>query len=400
MGIFQPNVGCYEYFIEIMTKLIQWQEIKNSRVILRLDLNVPLKDNIIESDFRISKSLPVIIELLKRNNELIILSHLGRPSVEKRESSLSLRVVCEHLSKMLDEPIKFITQFTDNITFDNYRIIMLENMRFCKGEIDNDPELARTISTYGDVFVFDAFGVSHRQESSTTGLMNFLDFAAGPLIESEVNAARSILENPAKPLCTIISGAKISTKISLIETFSDKADYLILGGGLLNTYLYCKGFELGDSLLERDLQQDIVNFFESENAKKIIMPIDLVCSADASLDNPKTKSISMVQSNDRVLDIGTKSIERYAEIIKKSSTVFWNGPLGYVEKKPYEKGTESIINVLAESNCFSVVGGGDTVSIIESMGVEDKISYISTGGGALLKYIEGKDMSVIKKLRL
>ena len=383
-----------------MTKLIQWQEIKNSRVILRLDLNVPLNDNIIESDFRISKSLPVIIELLKRNNELIILSHLGRPSVEKRESYLSLRVVCEHLAKMLDEPIKFITQLTDNITFDNYRIIMLENMRFCKGEIDNDTELARTISSYGDVFVFDAFGVSHRQESSTTGLMNFLDFAAGPLIKSEVNAARSILENPEKPLCTIISGAKISTKISLIETFSDKADYLILGGGLLNTYLYCKGFELGDSLIERDLQQDIVNFFESESAKKIIMPLDLVCSADASLDNPKTKSISMVQSNDRVLDIGTKSIERYAGIIKKSSTVFWNGPLGYVEKKPYEKGTESIINVLAESNCFSVIGGGDTVSIIESMGVEDKISYISTGGGALLKYIEGKDMSVIKKLRL
>ena len=383
-----------------MTKLIQWQDIKNSRVILRLDLNVPLKDNAIESDFRVSKSLPVINELLKRNNKLIILSHLGRPSVEKKESSLSLRVVCEHLSKLLRQPIKFITQLTNNITFDNYRIIMLENMRFCKGEIDNDPELARIISTYGDVFVFDAFGVSHRQESSTIGLMNFLDFAAGPLIESEISAARSILENPQKPLCTIISGAKISTKISLIETLSDKADYLILGGGLLNTYLYCKGFELGDSLIERDLQQDILNFFESESAKKIIMPIDLVCSSDASFDNPKTKSISMVQSNDRVLDIGTKSIERYAEIIKKSSTVFWNGPLGYVEKKPYEKGTESIINVLAESNCFSVIGGGDTVSVIENMGVEDKISYISTGGGALLKYIEGKDMSVIKKLRL
>ena len=383
-----------------MTKLIQWQDIKNSRVILRLDLNVPLKDNAIESDFRVSKSLPVINELLKRNNKLIILSHLGRPSVEKKESSLSLRVVCEHLSKLLRQPIKFITQLTNNITFDNYRIIMLENMRFCKGEIDNDPELARIISTYGDVFVFDAFGVSHRQESSTIGLMNFLDFAAGPLIESEISAARSILENPQKPLCTIISGAKISTKISLIETLSNKADYLILGGGLLNTYLYCKRFELGDSLIERDLQQDILNFFESESAKKIIMPIDLVCSSDASFDNPKTKSISMVQSNDRVLDIGTKSIERYAEIIKKSSTVFWNGPLGYVEKKPYEKGTESIINVLAESNCFSVIGGGDTVSVIENMGVEDKISYISTGGGALLKYIEGKDMSVIKKLRL
>ena len=383
-----------------MTKLIQWQEIKNSRVILRLDLNVPIKDNAIESDFRISKSLPVIKELLKRNNQLIILSHLGRPSVEKREASLSLRIVCEHLSSMLDERIKFINLVTDNMAFDDYKIIMLENMRFYKGEVENDPELARIISTHGDVFVFDAFGVSHRRESSTIGLMNFLDYAAGPLVESEVNAAKSILEDPDKPLCTIISGAKISTKIALIETFSDKADYLILGGGLLNTYLYCKGFELGDSLIERDLQQDILNFFESENAKKIIMPIDFVCSSDVSLDNPKTKSISMVQSKDKVLDIGTKSIKRYAEIIKKSSTVFWNGPLGYVEKKPYGKGTESIINVLADSNCFSVIGGGDTVSVIESMGVEDKISYISTGGGALLKYIEGKDMSVIKKLGL
>ena len=383
-----------------MTKLIQWQEIKNSRVILRLDLNVPIKENTIESDFRMSKSLPVIKELLKRNNQLIILSHLGRPSVEKREASLSLRTVCEHLSSMLEEPIKFIDLVTENMAFDDHKIIMFENMRFYKGEIENDPELARTISTYGDVFVFDAFGVSHRQESSTIGLMNFLDYAAGPLVESEVNAAKSILEDPERPLCTIISGAKISTKITLIETFSDKADYLILGGGLLNTYLYCKGFELGDSLIEKDLQQDIVNFFESENAKKIVMPIDFVCSSDVSLDNPKTKNISMVQSDDKVLDIGTKSIERYTEIIKKSSTVFWNGPLGYVEKKPYDKGTESIINVLADSDCFSVIGGGDTVSVIESMGVEEKISYISTGGGALLKYIEGQDMSVINKLGL
>tara|TARA_B100000614_G_C14524841_1_gene484087 strand:+ start:86 stop:1237 length:1152 start_codon:yes stop_codon:yes gene_type:complete len=383
-----------------MTKLIQWQEIGNSRVILRLDLNVPLKDNTVESDFRISKSLPVITELLSRNNQLIILSHLGRPSVEKPEPSLSLRVVCEHLSKMLHEPIKFVDQITDQITFGEYKIIMFENMRFFKGEVDNDPELAKVISSHGDFFVFDAFGVSHRQESSTTGLMNFLDYAAGPLIQSEVSAAKNILEDPKKPLCTIISGAKISTKISLIETFSNKADYLILGGGLLNTYLHCKEFEVGNSLIERDLQQEVVDFFESDNAKKIIMPIDLVCSSDVTLDNPKIKNISMLQSSDKVLDIGTRSIERYADIIKKCSTVFWNGPLGYVEKKPYDKGTESIINVLADSNCFSVIGGGDTVSVIENMGVEDKISYISTGGGALLKYIEGKDLTVIKKLGL
>ena len=383
-----------------MAKLIQWQQIEDSRVILRLDLNVPHKNNIIESDFRISKSLPVINELLKRNNKIIILSHLGRPSVEKKESSLSLHVVCDHLSTMLGEPIKFMNQITDKITFGEHRIVMFENTRFCKGEVDNDLELAKTISSHGDVFVFDAFGVSHRQESSTTGLMNFLDYAPGPLIQSEVNTAKSILEDPKKPLCTIISGAKISTKITLIETFSDKADHLILGGGLLNTYLQCKGFEVGDSLVEKDLPQEVLSFFESESARKIIMPMDLVCSADATLDYPKIKSISMVQSNDKVLDIGTKSIERYAEIIKKSSTVFWNGPLGYVEKKPYDNGTESIINVLADSNCFSVIGGGDTVSVIENMGVQDQISYISTGGGALLKYIEGKDMYVIKKLGL
>ena len=383
-----------------MTKLIQWQQIEDSRVILRLDLNVPHRNNSIESDFRISKSLPVINELLKKNNKIIILSHLGRPSVEKKEPSLSLHVVCEHLSAMLGEPIKFMNQITDKITFGEYRIVMFENTRFCKGEVDNDLELAKTISSHGDVFVFDAFGVSHRQESSTTGLMNFLDYAPGPLIQSEVNTAKNILEDPKKPLCTIISGAKISTKITLIETFSDKADHLILGGGLLNTYLQCKGFEVGDSLVERDLQQEVLSFFESESAKKIIMPMDLVCSASASLDYPKIKSISMVQSNDKILDIGTKSIERYAEIINKSSTVFWNGPLGYVEKKPYDKGTESIINVLADSNCFSVIGGGDTVSVIENMGVQDKISYISTGGGALLKYIEGKDMYIIKKLGL
>ena len=383
-----------------MTKLIQWQQIENSRVILRLDLNVPHRNNIIESDFRISKSLPVINELLKRNNKLVILSHLGRPSVEKKDPSLSLNVVCEHLSAMLGERIKFMNQISDKITFGEHRIIMFENTRFYKGEVDNDQELAKTISSHGDVFVFDAFGVSHRQESSTTGLMNFLDYAPGPLIQSEVNTAKSILEDSKKPLCTIISGAKISTKISLIETFSDKADHLILGGGLLNTYLQCKGFEVGVSLVESDLSQEVLSFFESESAKKIIMPTDLVCSADASLDYPKTKSISMVQSNDKILDIGTKSIERYTEIIKKSSTVFWNGPLGYVEKKPYDKGTESIINVLADANCYSVIGGGDTVSVIENMGVQDKISYISTGGGALLKYIEGKDMYVIKKLGL
>ena len=383
-----------------MTKLIQWQEIKNSRVILRLDLNVPLQNNSIESDFRISKSLPIINELLKRNNQIIILSHLGRPSVEKREPSLSLQIVCEHLSNMLNEPIKFVTDIHDEISFGSNKIVMLENMRFFRGEIDNDNELAKALSNHGDVFVFDAFGVSHREESSTTGLMNHLDYAAGPLIQSEVTTAKNILENPKIPMCTIISGAKISTKITLIEAFSNKADFLILGGGLLNTYLYCKGFEVGESLIENDLQQDVQSFFESESAEKIIMPVDLVCSSDASLDSPKTKDISMVQSNDKILDIGAKSIKRYAKIINRCSTVFWNGPLGYVEKKPYDKGTRSIINVLADSNCFSVIGGGDTVSVIENMGVGNKISYISTGGGALLKYIEGKDMSVITKLGL
>ena len=383
-----------------MPNLVDFESIKNKTVILRLDLNVPIENSKIVNDFRLRKSLETIRALRSVGNKLIILSHLGRPEEGTTDESLSLEPIHAYLAENLDEDIKFEREWLANLRDDIPTITLCENTRFLSGEKSNDEELSRKISELGDIFVFDAFGVAHRKEASTYGVSNYIDYSAGPLLISEINNAQKLLKNFNKPLCTIVSGAKISTKLTLLNTFLEKSDHVILGGGILNTFLKAQGYTIGTSLSESSFLDESKKILNSENCKKIIFPDDVVCAEDGILENPQTIDISMVKSNDKILDVGVDSISKYTKILRVCKTIFWNGPLGYVEKAPYDKGTSEIAKIIANVDCFSAIGGGDTVPVIEKLGLNDQFSFLSTGGGALMKFFEGSNMPILTKLGL
>ena len=381
-----------------MLKSIKNVDIVNKTVLLRLDLNVPIQDGKIQSDFRIIKSVPTILHLLKNDNSIIILSHLGRPNEGEIIPNLSLKKISQHLSKKLGHEIEFVENWIDGIKVEKNRIIMCENVRFQKGERANDKILSKKIASLGDIFVFDAFGVSHRKEASTYGVLDYIDSYIGLLVEDEINNANSILNSPQKPLLTIISGAKISTKIKMIHKLIEKSDFMILGGGVLNTFLNVLGYEIGQSLAEKEFVNEVKEIISGTHFHKIILPIDLVCSELDNLDQIKNRSVSMVQSNESIFDIGTQTINKYRTIIESSKTIFWNGPLGYVEKTPFDNGTVEILKMIASADNYSIIGGGDTVPIVEGLGLQNNITCLSTGGGSLLKYIEGESLPVLSKL--
>lgn len=381
-----------------MAKKSNQFEIRNKNVLLRLDLNVPVFEGRILSDFRILKSVPTIKNLLKNNNKVIILSHFGRPEEGRFDDSLSLRLIINNLEKLVGEKITFSQDWIDGINFNGNNIVLCENVRFQQGEKENLPSLAEQMSRLGDVFVFDAFGVSHRKEASTFGISNYLDTYPGDLLQSEIMNANKLLSSVKRPMTTIISGAKISTKLMLIKKLITKSDNIVLGGGILNTFLVAMGHEVGNSLVEKSFVDQAQEILNCKDINKLIMPIDLVVSPNGDLDNSETRDISMVQSKDKIFDIGGKTIDRYIEVISESSTIFWNGPLGYVEKSPFDNGTIKISQAIASSEAYSVVGGGDTIPIIQSLGLEDSFSCLSTGGGSLLKLIEGEDLPILRKL--
>tara|TARA_B100000949_G_scaffold226722_1_gene232370 strand:- start:534 stop:1691 length:1158 start_codon:yes stop_codon:yes gene_type:complete len=381
-----------------MLKSIKNVDIVNKTVLLRLDLNVPIQDGKIQSDFRIIKSVPTILHLLKNDNSIIILSHLGRPNEGEIIPNLSLKKISQHLSKKLGHEIEFVENWIDGIKVEKNRIIMCENVRFQKGERANDKILSKKIASLGDIFVFDAFGVSHRKEASTYGVLDYIDSYIGLLVEDEINNANSILNSPQKPLLTIISGAKISTKIKMIHKLIEKSDFMILGGGVLNTFLNVLGYEIGQSLAEKEFINEVKEIISGTHFHKIILPIDLVCSELDNLDQIKNRSVSMVQSNESIFDIGTQTINKYRTIIESSKTIFWNGPLGYVEKTPFDNGTVEILKMIASADNYSIIGGGDTVPIVEGLGLQNNITCLSTGGGSLLKYLEGERLPVLSKL--
>lgn len=383
-----------------MPNLVDFESIKNKKVILRLDLNVPIENGKIVNDFRLRKSLETIRALRSVGNKLIILSHLGRPAEGTTDQSLSLEPIHAYLAENLDEDIKFEREWLANLRDNIPTITLCENTRFLNGEKSNDEGLSRKISELGDIFVFDAFGVAHRKEASTYGVSNYIDYSAGPLLISEIDNAQKLLKNFSKPLCTIVSGAKISSKLTLLNTFLEKSDHVILGGGILNTFLEAQGYTIGTSLSESSFLDESKKILNSENCKKIIFPDDVVCAEDGVLENPQTKDISMVKSSDKILDVGVDSISKYTKILRVCQTIFWNGPLGYVEKAPYDKGTSEIAKIIANADCFSAIGGGDTVPVIEKLGLNDHFSFLSTGGGALMKFFEGSNMPILTKLGL
>jgi len=381
-----------------MLRTLRKSNIKNKVVILRLDLNVPVFNNKILSDFRIIKSIPTIEYLLKNNNKIIIISHFGRPKEGEYVKEYSLEKVSKRLSSKINLKVKLVKDWSNGIKFTDSNVVMCENIRFQKGEKSNNTALSKLIATLGDVYVFDAFGVAHRKEASTFGVTSFIDSYAGLLIEDEIKNINKLVTNTKSPLVTIISGAKVSTKLNLINSLINKTDYMIIGGGILNTFLAALNYNIGLSLYEKSFVDEAKKIIKSTNFKKIILPIDVVCSDDRQLDNPQNKLISMVQSSDKILDIGKKTLSKYSDIVKNAKTVFWNGPLGYLEQKPYDFGTIQLSKAIASANNFSIIGGGDTIPIIEKLGIENDISCLSTGGGSLLKYIEGEKLPILEKL--
>ena len=373
-------------------------EIYNKNVLLRLDLNVPVFEGKILSNFRISKCVPMIMNLLSNNNKVIILSHFGRPKEGSYDESFSLNIIVNTLEQLIGEKVTFCKDWIDGVEFNGNNIVLCENVRFQEGEKTNSPILAKKISALGDVYIFDAFGVSHRKTASTYGVSEYLETFAGDLLRDEIINAKKLLSSQKRPMTTIISGAKISTKLTLIKKLISKSDNVILGGGILNTFLKAMGHEVGDSLIEDSFIGEAKEILNSNDSNKILMPIDVMVSSSSDLDNPEIREISMVQSNDKILDIGKKTIDCYNKVITESSTIFWNGPLGYVEKSPFDNGTIKISKAIASSQAYSVVGGGDTIPIIESLKLQNKFSCLSTGGGSLLKFIEGEKLPVLEML--
>ena len=373
------------------------ERIESKRVLVRFDFNVPMDGKKIINDFRIKQSLDTIYTLLEKNNKILIASHLGRPKEGEYDKKLSMRPICDYLSKLIEKKIKFIDSCPDIIDFEDYQIAMLENVRFNTGEKSCSRQLSNKLASYVDCFVFDAFGVSHRKECTTYGVSEYLETYSGLNIQHEIQTINKLINENSKPMTIIISGAKVSTKLIVIKKLLNKCDHMILGGGILNTFLKAKGYEIGQSLYEESLVDEAKSILNSSGASKIIFPTDLACETTSMKKNIELTSIS---ENDIIYDIGPKAIENIKDIVNKSSSIFWNGPLGYVEKKPFDTGTIELAKAIAQHKCFSIVGGGDTLPIIESLKLQNKYSCLSTGGGSLLTYLEGGSLPILNKLNI
>jgi phosphoglycerate kinase len=370
---------------------------REQRVLIREDLNVPIKDGKITSDARIRAALPTIKLALKANAKVILMSHLGRPTDGEYSEEFSLKPVAEHLSTLLNTEVTLVKDWQQGFEIKNGQVVLLENVRFNKGELKNDETLAKAYASLCDLFVMDAFGTAHRAQASTHGVAKFAPIAcAGPLLSAELDALEQALANPAKPMLAIVGGSKVSTKLEVLESLSDKVDQLIVGGGIANTFLAAKGFNVGKSLCEHDLIPTAKKLLEKVT---IPMPVDVVVAKEFSeTATATTKLVADIADDDMILDIGPQTAVQFADIIKQAKTIIWNGPVGVFEFPAFSKGTEAVSNAIADSAGFSIAGGGDTLAAIDQFGITDRVSYISTGGGAFLEYVEGKTLPAVAVL--
>lgn len=377
-------------------------KLKGKRVLIREDLNVPLKHNVITSDIRIRAAIPTIKAALKAGAAVMIMSHLGRPDEGVFDEHFSLAPVAARLSELLNQEVPLIHKWINGVKVAEGQVVLLENVRFNKGETDNDNELSKKMATLCDVFVMDAFATSHREEASTCGIIAHAPIAcAGPLLVSELEALTNIMQKPKKPVVAIVGGSKVSTKLSLLESLVAKVDFLIIGGGIANTFIAAEGYTVGKSLYEGDLidEAERLTLTAKSRGAEIIVPTDVVVAeklSDESESSPRL--VSQVDDNEKIYDIGPDTIKRITAIIKKAKTILWNGPVGAFEVKQFSEGTEAVAKAIASSTGFSVAGGGDTLAAIEAYKVADKIDYISTGGGAFLTFLEGKPLPSIVAL--
>ncbi len=373
-------------------------DLSGKRVLIREDLNVPVADGVVTSDARIQAALPTIKAALAANAAVMLVSHLGRPTEGQLEQKFSLRPVADHLSKLLGQDVALVADWIDGVDVEPGSAALLENVRFLVGEKACDEALARKMAALCDVFVMDAFGTAHRAHASTYGVAEFAPVAcAGPLLARELEALGKAMTNPARPFVAIVGGSKVSTKLTVLDALAGMVDSLIVGGGIANTFIAAAGHEVGKSLHEPDMLDIARNLAVAGDGRADIpLPVDVVVADEFSADaEPVTKPVDAVADNELILDIGPETAERFAEIIANAGTIIWNGPVGVFEFDAFGGGTQTLAEAIANSDAFSVAGGGDTLAAIDKYNVADRISYISTGGGAFLEFVEGKELPAV-----
>lgn len=372
-------------------------DLKGKRVLIREDLNVPVKDGQVQSDARIKAALPTLKLALEKGAAVMVCSHLGRPTEGEFSAENSLKPVAEYLSKALGREVPLLADYLDGVEVKAGDLVLFENVRFNKGEKKNADELAQKYAALCDVFVMDAFGTAHRAEGSTHGVARFAKVAAaGPLLAAELDALGKALGNPARPMAAIVAGSKVSTKLDVLNSLAGICDQLIVGGGIANTFLAAAGHKVGKSLYEADL----VETAKAIAAKvKVPLPVDVVVAKEFAESAVATvKAIAEVADDDMILDIGPQTAAQFAELLKTSKTILWNGPVGVFEFDQFGEGTRTLANAIADSAAFSIAGGGDTLAAIDKYGIAERISYISTGGGAFFEFVEGKVLPAVEIL--
>ena len=375
-------------------RLLKDQDLSNKNVVLRLDLNVPIQDKRVLDSTRISAAVPTIKYLLEKNCKVLLISHLGRPEEGKFDTNFSMHPVAEKLSEILNHEIDLIDSLSSSDIFNTTQIQLLENLRFLVGEKDNNEELGNQLANKGDIYIFDAFGTAHRKQASTYSAIQQAKFScAGLLLEKEINSLNKALTSIESPFTAVIAGSKISTKLELIAHLNSKADFIIVGGGIANTFLKSQGFNVGESLVENDMIEIAEELF---NSSKIILPNKVIVADSIDSNYSTIKNIDSVSSSDKIFDINLSS--NMSEILKSSKTILWNGPIGVFEKEPFQKGTHQLATTIAKSKAFSLAGGGETIAAINKFINKDEVSYCSTGGGAFLEYMEGKILPSIEAL--
>jgi phosphoglycerate kinase len=377
-------------------------DLTGKRVLIRQDLNVPLKKGVVADGTRIHASLPTIQLAIDAGAKVMIMSHLGRPTEGEYSHQYSLAPVANYLSALLDRPVRLEQNWLDAEFIDQIEpgeVVLCENVRFNVGEKQDDDALSQKMASLCDVFVMDAFGTAHRAQASTHGVAKYAPIAcAGPLLTAELDALGKALDNPARPMVAIVGGSKVSTKLTVLETLSQKVDQLIVGGGIANTFIAAEGHNVGNSLYEEDLIPTCKKLAADAKARggEIPVPTDVVCGKQfAENAEAETKAVSAVEADDMIFDIGPKTADRLAEILKNAGTIVWNGPVGVFEFNQFGEGTKEIAMAIAESDAFSIAGGGDTLAAVAKYKICGDVSYISTGGGAFLEFLEGKELPAV-----
>ncbi len=378
-------------------------DLSGKRVLIRQDLNVPIKDGKVASDKRIRASLPTIEQAMNAGAKVMLMSHLGRPTEGEPAEEFSLRPVADYLSEKLGKEVRLVTDYLEKAPeMNDGDVVLLENVRFNVGEKSNDEALAKKYAALCDVYVMDAFGTAHRAQASTYGVGMFAPTAcAGPLLAGELDALGKALDNPDRPMAAIVGGSKVSTKLTVLDSLSQVVDQLIPGGGIANTFIAAMGHNVGKSLYEEDLIPEAQRLMEAAKAKggEIPVPTDVVVGKEFSEDAEATvKRVDEVADDDMIFDIGPETAARFAEMMKSAGTIVWNGPVGVFEFDQFGEGTKALGMAIAESDAFSIAGGGDTLAAVDKYGIADRISYISTGGGAFLEFLEGKKLPAVAML--